>query len=261
MWEDDRVTRGVSLEKATLYEAYRLPYAREAVDDLLQRVGEVEVVADVGAGTGQLARLFADSCERLYVVEPDEAMRAVARAALRRWPTIEIVAATAEHTTLPTGSVDLIVIGNAFHRFRPEACGELRRILRDHGWVAIFSYEFTDSTFTDMLFPRLATLQTVASRTERSWHRTPVEDLFGEGQTDTLTVRQSHAEDWEAFFGAARAGIEAPERQDADFVPFERINREVFDALSTGGNITIAYETRVLFGRPKVRDGAKGVLE
>lgn len=248
---------GVGLEKATLYEKYRLPYAREAVDDLLQRIGDVQVVADVGAGTGQLARFFADRCDRLYAVEPDESMRAVAHAALARWPAIDIVGATAEQTTLPSESVDLIVIGNAFHRFKPQACDELRRILRDEGWVAIWSYSFTDTSFADMLFPKLSTLKRLTARMEASSHRTPVDRLFGGCQTSTLAYRQSHTEGWEAFFGAARAGIEAPDEADSEFARFEQINREVFDALSTGGQITIEYETRVLFGQPKVqKDGA-----
>lgn len=89
---------GMSLEKATLYERYRLPYAREAVGDLLQRVGDVQVIADVGAGTGQLARLFADRCDRLYAIEPDASMRAVASAALKRWPAIDSFGAAAERS-------------------------------------------------------------------------------------------------------------------------------------------------------------------
>ena len=51
----------ISTEKAVLYEKYRLPYASEAVDDLLGRIGQARVIADIGAGTGQLARLFADT--------------------------------------------------------------------------------------------------------------------------------------------------------------------------------------------------------
>jgi hypothetical protein len=41
-------------EKATLYNRYRLPYNTEAVDDLLARTRPALVVADIGAGTGQL---------------------------------------------------------------------------------------------------------------------------------------------------------------------------------------------------------------
>ena len=241
---------GVTLEKAALYEKYRLPYAPEAVDDLLQHVGTVHVIADVGSGTGQLARLLAGRCTRLFAIEPDASMRTVARAALSRWPTVEIVEATAEGTTLPTASVDQIVVGNAFHRFRPGACGELRRILREEGWVALFSYSFTDPAFTDLLFSRLSTLEPVASKITQSWHSTPVECRFGDCQTSTLTYRQSQAETWEAFFGVARAGIEAPGRGDAGFARFEQVNREVFEALSADGRITVHYETSVVFGQP-----------
>ena len=59
---------GIGLEKATLYEKHRLPYAPEAVDELLHRTGPVQVVADIGAGTGQLARLFAGRCELVHAV-------------------------------------------------------------------------------------------------------------------------------------------------------------------------------------------------
>ena len=42
--------------------------------DLLDYIGAVQVVADIGAGTGQLTRLFAQRCTRVYAVEPDPAI-------------------------------------------------------------------------------------------------------------------------------------------------------------------------------------------
>jgi hypothetical protein len=54
-------------------------------------------------------------------------MRQVAQATLVAFPTIKIVSGSAAQTTLADNSIDLIVIGNAFHRFRPEACTDLRR--------------------------------------------------------------------------------------------------------------------------------------
>ncbi len=241
----------ISVEKATLYEKYRLPYANEMVGDLLERIGEVEIVADIGAGTGQLARMFAPRSAKVFAVEPDPAMRKVASASLANFSTIEIIAGCAEQTTLVANSIGLIVVGNAFHRFKPEACAELRRILRKQGWVALITYKFVNKAFADMLFPKLAALEGVASRIEKSWHRTPVRNLFGHGQIDTLSYDQSHTEDWTAFFGAACAGIEAPEPTDLDFMQFERVNREVFDAFAgDDGNIQIDYETQVSFGQP-----------
>ncbi len=240
----------ISIEKAGLYEKYRLPYANEAVDDLLGRIGEVQVVADIGAGTGQLARLFADRCAKLYAIEPDSAMRKVASASLAGFATIEILPGFAERTTLADNSVDLIVVGNAFHRFKPEACQELYRILKKPGWIALFGYTFVNKAFTDMLFTKLAALEGLSSKQERSWHKMPIQHLFGDGQIYTLSYHQSHTEDWMEFFGAACAGIEAPNREDEEFEQFEAINRQVFDAFAKNGKIQINYETQVSFGQP-----------
>lgn len=242
----------VSLEKAYLYEKCRLPYAPEAVDSLLEKIGHVDFVADIGSGTGQLARLFAGRCQKVYAVEPDASMRQVAQEVLSGSPAAKVVDAAAEETTLASDSIDLIVIGNAFHRFRPEACEELRRILREAGWVALFSYSFPNKPFTDMLFSKLSTLENSVGRTKTNWPRTPTEKLFGDCKTRTLSYGQSATEDWQTFFGAACAGIEAPERNEEDFPRFEEINREVFDAFSENGQIRIDYETRVQFGQPKV---------
>ncbi len=240
----------ITVEKATLYEKYRLPYAKEMVGDLLERIGEVEVVADIGAGTGQLARMFANRSTKVYAIEPDPAMRKVAAAALENFSRIEIVAGWAEQTTLSANSIELIVVGNAFHRFKPEACAELRRILKKQGWVALVTYTFVNKAFTDMLFSKLAALEGLAGRMEKTWHRTPIENLFRNGQIHTLNYCQSHPEDWTAFFGAACAGIEAPGRPDQDFVQFEAVNREVFDAFAADDKIQIDYETCVSFGQP-----------
>jgi hypothetical protein len=177
-------------------------------------------------------------------------MRQVGSAALADVPNVEFLAAYAEQTPLAQNSIDLIVIGNAFHRFKPEACGEFRRILRRHGWIALISYEFTNRAFADMLFGKLATLTGVTARIDQSRQRTPIQDVFGSGPIHTARYRQSQTEDWTAFLGAACAGIEAPERDNTDFRHFDDLNREVFDAFAVRGRIQIDYETRVSFGQP-----------
>lgn len=92
----------------------------------------------------------------------------------------------------------------------------------------------------------------MASRQKKSWHRTPIQTLFGEGQIHTLSYRQTYPEDWIAFFGAACAGIEAPDPNDRGFVQFEALNRDVFDTFAVNGIIQIEYETQVSFGQPLV---------
>jgi SAM-dependent methyltransferase len=239
----------ISIEKAMLHDAYRLPYATEAVDDLLGQIGDIKVVADIGAGTGQLARLFVNRNLKVYAVEPDPAMRKVASASLAGFATVEICAGFAEQLPFSETSIDLIAIGNAFHRFKPEACGEFNRILKKQGWIALFSYTFLNKEFTDMLSFKIAALNGVSGRTEKTWDRTPVQALFGAGPIYNLSHRRLHTEDWTAFFGAACAGLEAPERNDVNFVQFEILHREVFDTFAVAGKIQIDYETQVSFGR------------
>ena len=238
-----------TLEKAMLYEKYRLPYAQEMVSDLLGRIGKVEVMADIGAGTGQLARMFADGCLKIYAIEPDPAMREVATVSLKNYPQIDVVAGSAEETTLRANSTDLIVVGNAFHRFKPEACGELRRILKKQGWVALVRYTFKNKALMDMLTANLSALKTMANKQEKHWHNAPIDNLFGENQRYTLEYPQSQVEDWERFFGAACAGIEAPERTDKEYAAFEASNREGFDAFAVADQIQIDYKTTVTFGQ------------
>ena len=66
------------------------------------------VVADIGAGTGQLARAFASIASTVYAVEPEPAMREVGSQALGDLKSITFVAGTAEQTNLAEDSVDLI---------------------------------------------------------------------------------------------------------------------------------------------------------
>ncbi len=240
----------MNIEKAALYERHRLPYAPALVEGVLARTGPAAVVADVGADTGQLARLFAPHCARVLAVEPDAAMHAVAATALAPWPNIEIVARSAEQTGLPDASIDLIVIGNAWQRFRPEAGGELQRSLRPGGWAAVVNYAFTNRAFTEMLFGKLAELKPLTKKTETQWHSPPLSALFGAAPVESLRFPQTQAEDWTVFFGAACAGIEAPERGEAAFDRFEAINREVFEAFAVEGVLRVEYETRVTLGRP-----------
>jgi ubiquinone/menaquinone biosynthesis C-methylase UbiE len=244
------MSSAVSIKKAALYEKYRLPYAREAADGLLEQIGEVRVIADIGAGTGQLSRLFANRSTKIYAVEPDHGMREVASESLCSFGRIEILAGFAEHLPFADGSIDLLVIGNAFHRFKPEACEDLRRILKNQGWIALFTYEFKNKDYTALLASKLATVKSMRDRLESSSHNTPIHDLFGTAQVHTLGYIQSYSEDWTAFWGAACAGIEAPEDNEPAFTQFEGVMREVFETFAHNDRINISYETQVAYGQP-----------
>src|SRR5690349_16869253 len=92
------------------------------------------VIADIGSGTGLLAELWLKHGNRVFGVEPNAAMRAAGERRLADYPRFTSVAATAEATTLPAGSVDFVTAGQAFHWFDgPAAAREFARILRPAG--------------------------------------------------------------------------------------------------------------------------------
>src|SRR3954469_11288986 len=114
------------------YVRYRPTYPPIVLYHLRQVAGLVRgsVVADVGSGTGISARPFLDLGNTVYGVEPNPDMRAAAERLLAGYPSFHSVDGTAEATGLADGSADLVVAGQAFHWFDPDAARrEFRRIL------------------------------------------------------------------------------------------------------------------------------------
>src|SRR5438552_740760 len=103
------------------YVRYRPGYPG-AVPELLAR--EVPLtpdshIADIGSGTGLLSRAFLDAGFSVTGVEPNADMRGAGDYELADRSRFRSVAGTAEATTLPSSSFDLITAGQAFHWFDP----------------------------------------------------------------------------------------------------------------------------------------------
>lgn len=129
--------------RAQAYAAFRPSYPVDAIDAALAGLGEPSLlaIADVGAGTGISARLFADRGARIVAIEPNARMRAVAAT----HPRIEWRDGTAEQTGLFDASVDAVVACQAFHWFATTAAmRELRRIARRRAGVLQYERDESD---------------------------------------------------------------------------------------------------------------------
>lgn len=123
-------------DRATDYVRYRPGYPPAIVPAIVDGLGPYErlLVADVGAGTGISARLFAAAGLRVIAIEPGEAMR---RAATPD-PKVTWMAAKADQIALAPDTVDVVVCAQAFHWFStPAAVDEFARILRPDGRLGI----------------------------------------------------------------------------------------------------------------------------
>ncbi|MCC7389552.1 MAG: class I SAM-dependent methyltransferase [Phycisphaerales bacterium] len=144
-------------DRAADYVRFRPTYPAEAIDAVLAGLGEPGTLgaADIGAGTGISARLLAERGVRVFAVEPNGAMRDAGRAETGSSvapPCCEArgilwVDGTAESTTLPGASVDLVLCAQSYHWFEPgAACREFARILRPGGRLALLWNDGDETT-------------------------------------------------------------------------------------------------------------------
>lgn len=97
-----------------------------------------DAVVELGAGTGVFTRCLLDAGLQVTAVEPNEAMRAAADAALAPRPGYTSRAGRAEATGLAGGGYRLVVAAQAFHWFDVTAAlAECRRLLAPRGQVAL----------------------------------------------------------------------------------------------------------------------------
>jgi len=121
--------------KATAYDKARPGYAPAALDFILGLVNHPNaVIADIGAGTGKFsAMLCARGCD-VIAVEPNADMRSK----LPKLDNLRVMDGTAEATTLPDHSMDVVTCAQAFHWFDGEKFkAECARILKPGGRIFV----------------------------------------------------------------------------------------------------------------------------
>ena len=157
-------------------------------------LGPARVVADVGAGTGKLARLLVPTGARVLAVEPLAEMREVLAA---RSPSVEVLAGSAEQLPLGDASVDAVTVAQAFHWFdAPAALLELGRVLRPGGALAVL---FNIRDLGDPLQEELNGLLRPYHAGQPSEHEQPwradvdASPLFGAGEHRSFTWVQPHS--------------------------------------------------------------------
>ncbi|WP_107772034.1 class I SAM-dependent methyltransferase [Nocardioides sediminis] len=115
------------------YHRWRPSYPPAAVDWLAP--SPPAHVADLGAGTGKLTELLAARGLRVDAVEHDPRMLEVLG---RHVPGARLHVSDASSIPLEDGSLDAVLVADAWHWFDPEpTVAEVRRVLRPGGWLGL----------------------------------------------------------------------------------------------------------------------------
>jgi len=99
------------------YVRYRPGYPTEILDLLKKECGLTSdsVIADIAFGTGIFTRMLLDNGNRVFGVEPNAEMRHAGEQFLQSYARFTSIAGTAEATSLPDHSVDIITAAQAAH--------------------------------------------------------------------------------------------------------------------------------------------------
>jgi len=210
------------------------------------------VIADIGAGTGMLADVCLANGNQVLAVEPNTEMRQACAALHANDATLQMIEGTAETSTLPAHSIDLVCMGRAFHWFEVDrAFEEFRRILRPDGWVVSVvcgrAGEGSEANIAvEALVRSFTTDQTRAENARAKYARLSeflVRDYHHEELEGRMQVTQAE------LLGLLRSGSHAPLPNDPRFPDLERGTREVFLRHAVDGRMTLMTRYHIDVGR------------
>ena len=236
------------------YVKYRPPYPPEIIDLLAEKCALTpdSVIADIGCGTGMLAKLFLENGNPVIGVEPNADMRAAAEQYLAEFGRYTGMDGSAETTRLPAHAMDFVVAGQAFHWFdRDKARQEFLRLLKPDGVVVLI---WNDRRIESTPFMRdyEALLQQYgidyAEIDHKKIQNRDVFTSFFGGEFFEASFDNLQRFDFDGLMGRLHSASYMPAKEHPDYSPMARRAREIFAAHADNGRVTFEYDTRIYYG-------------
>lgn len=233
------------------YVRYRPNYpAAEILAYLSAKIGfdASWVVADIGSGTGISSELFLKNGNKVYGVEPNDAMRQKAEQLLQGYPSFISVNGIAEHTTLPDQSVDLVVAGQAFHWFKPvPAKIEFAHISR--GYVLLFWNIREVNTPFEKDYELL--LQQFGTDYREVGHKEIATDekLAAFFTFERTLLENNQVLDYEGVKGRLTSSSYIPQPGAENYEPMIAMLQSIFNRHAVDGKVKFGYTTKVYLGK------------
>lgn len=232
------------------YIKYRPGYPPEVVDYLKSEgiLKDDSITADIGSGTGISAKIFLKNGNVAYCIEPNKEMREAAERLLEKYEGFKSINGTAENSTLPNSSVNLIICAQAFHWFDiPKAKAEFKRILKSGGRICLIWNERKINAT-----PFLSAYEELLNKfgtDYRSVRHENIDDnklaqFFDKGYT-VKTFPNKQVFDHEGVKGRLLSSSYAPLPGEPGYKPMMIELKEIFDKFSNNGVIEFLYDTNI----------------
>lgn len=237
------------------YQKYRPNYPEEVLDELMKYLPKKNdsIAADIGSGTGIFTKKLLDRGLKVYAVEPNDEMRKVAEESLHKYPKFHSIKGTAENTTLPDESVDLVTAAQAFHWFKPEpTLKEFQRILQPEGMVA-FVWNERDLLADEFMKEYNQILFEYCPDYKKSPHlhinKEQILDYIEEITLEEFHYSNEQEFDKEGFIGRVLSSSYTPLPGSESYEPFIGALNSLFDKHQQNGKVHISYNTHLYLGR------------
>ncbi len=126
---------------ADAYERHRPTYPQDLIDHVisLTHLPPTGKILEIGCGTGQATRLFAQRGHSIHCIEPGKNLAQAAAEQLRNFPGVSFERVRFEEWQEQEVAFDLVISAQAFHWVSP-AIGypKIARTLKPEGFLALF---------------------------------------------------------------------------------------------------------------------------
>ncbi|MFW5437638.1 class I SAM-dependent methyltransferase [Paenibacillus apiarius] len=241
--------------KADTYSKYRPNYPQEYMNYLISsnQLNSNHNIADIGSGTGIFTQQLLDRNFKVFAVEPNRDMRTIAEKALSSYANFISIPGTAEHTGIPSSSVDLVTVAQAFHWFDKDRFKmECQRILKPNSNAAlVWNSRDTSSLFVHENAEICKKLCSGFKGFSGGIDASPdiYKDFFKDGNYEYKEFRHDLEFNMEGFIGRNLSASYAPKPTDTNYNPFIEAVTELFIKYSRDNMIVIPNITRSYIGK------------
>src|SRR5215469_14971746 len=234
------------------YARFRPSYPREVINVLEEECGLTAntVVADVASGTGLFTRLLLEHGNPVLGVEPNRDMRRAGEEFLAEFQKFVSVEGSAERTTLPDHSVDLITSPQAAHWFdRERALQEFERILKPGAYLVLL---WNDRRVERSVFGgdyEQLVIQYGTDYAEVHRRDQASGDFFGPRPRAKRVLGNHQDLDFDALRGRLLSSSYVPHSGEPGHAPMLAELRRIFDIHQHSGRVRMEYDTNIFFGK------------